>query len=231
MLKTTKYEFGKPEQNDFYDINVHNNNMDEIERALTEFDDSGKAEGITSFTDMFTKLATGNKLAVTLRNLKAGLQFCLHVGSIVNNCVTDNARLPLSAAQGKVLMDAVTKLNSEAFFVPVSYFRDKINKSYSRIEVFIFGKLVVIRINVLIDDFDKYYGEATDDLRNIPALAHLSDTLEVRTPGSLRTSDNVTTLKQCGTVLISGGKIFAAIPEKIISSGYISGQIITYLLQ
>lgn len=113
MLKTTKYEFGKPEQNDFYDINVHNNNMDEIERALTEFDDSGKAEGITSFTDMFTKLATGNKLAVTLRNLKAGLQFCLHVGSIVNNCVTDNARLPLSAAQGKVLMDAVTKLNSE----------------------------------------------------------------------------------------------------------------------
>ena len=88
--------------------------MDEIERALTEFDDSGKAEGITSFTDMFTKLATGNKLAVTLRNLKAGLQFCLHVGSIVNNCVTDNARLPLSAAQGKVLMDAVTKLNSEA---------------------------------------------------------------------------------------------------------------------
>ena len=113
MLKTTKYEFGKPEQNDFYDINVHNNNMDEIERALTEFDDSGKAEGITSFTDMFTKLATGNKLAVTLRNLKAGLQFCLHVGSIVNNCVTDNARLPLSAAQGKVLMDAVTKLNSD----------------------------------------------------------------------------------------------------------------------
>ncbi|MFR2173022.1 MAG: hypothetical protein ACLS5Z_06600 [Clostridium fessum] len=86
----------------------------------------------------------------------------------------------------------------------------------------------MIRINVLIDDFDKYYGEATDDLRNIPALAHLSDTLEVRTPGSLRTSDNVTTLKQCGTVLISGGKIFAAIPEKIISSGYISGQIITY---
>ena len=231
MLKTTKYEFGKPEQNDFYDINVHNNNMDEIERALTEFDDSGKAEGITSFTDMLTKLATGNKLAVTLRNLKAGLQFCLHVGSIVNNCVTDNARLPLSAAQGKVLMDAVTKLNSEAFFVPVSYFRDKINKTYSRIEVFIFGKLVVIRVNVLVDDFDKYYGEATDDLRNIPALAHLSDTLEVRTPGSVRTNDNVTTLKQYGTILISGGKIFANMPEKTISSGYISGQIITYLLQ
>ena len=131
MLKTTKYEFGKPEQNDFYDINVHNNNMDEIERALTEFDDSGKAEGITSFTDMFTKLATGNKLAVTLRNLKAGLQFCLHVGSIVNNCVTDNARLPLSAAQGKVLMDAVTKLNSD---LPISgSFREKKHGDYIEI--------------------------------------------------------------------------------------------------
>ena len=157
---------------------------------------------------------------------------------IANYLATESGKAALDAIVGKLLDErltaaekAVTQLNSEAFFVPVSYFRDKINKSYSRIEVFIFGKLVVIRINVLIDDFDKYYGEATDDLRNIPALAHLSDTLEVRTPGSLRTSDNVTTLKQCGTVLISGGKIFAAIPEKIISSGYISGQIITYLLQ
>lgn len=157
---------------------------------------------------------------------------------IANYLATESGKAALDAIVGKLLDErltaaekSLTQLNSEAFFVPVSYFRDKINKTYSRIEVFIFGKLVVIRINVLIDDFDKYYGEATDDLRNIPALAHLSDTLEVRTPGSTRTSDNVTTLKQCGTVLISGGKIFAAIPEKIISSGYISGQIITYLLQ
>ena len=229
--KTPKYELQKKEDNDFYNIEDLNANWDKVENALTEFDDSGTAEGITSFTDMLAKLVTGNKLAVTLRNLKAGLQFVLHTGSIVNNCVTDNAKLPLSAAQGKVLQDAITKLNSEAFFVPVSYFRDKINKTYSRIEVFIFGKLVVIRLNVLVDDFDKYYGEATDDLRNIPALAHLSDTLEVRTPGSVRTNDNVTTLKQYGTILISGGKIFANMPEKTISSGYISGQIITYLLQ
>ena len=229
--KTPKYELQKKEDNDFYNIEDLNANWDKVENALTEFDDSGTAEGITSFTDMLAKLVTGNKLAVTLRNLKAGLQFVLHTGSIVNNCVTDNAKLPLSAAQGKVLQDAITKLNSEAFFVTVSYFRDKINKTYSRIEVFIFGNLVVIRVNVLVDDFDKYYGEATDDLRNIPALAHLSDTLEVRTPGSVRTNDNVTTLKQYGTILISGGKIFANMPEKTISSGYISGQIITYLLQ
>ena len=157
---------------------------------------------------------------------------------IANYLATESGKAALDAIVGKLLDErltaaekSLTQLNREAFFVPVSYFRDKINKTYSRIEVFIFGKLVVIRINVLIDDFDKYCGEATDDLRNIPALAHLSDTLEVRTPGSIRTGDNVTTLKQCGTVLISGGKIFADIPEKIISSGYISGQIITYLLQ
>jgi len=111
--KTDKYELRKKENNDFYNIDDFNDNMDKIETALTEFDDSGSADGITSFTDMLTKLVTGNKLAVTLRNLKAGLQFVLHAGSIVNNCVTDNAKLPLSAAQGKALQDAITKLNSD----------------------------------------------------------------------------------------------------------------------
>ncbi len=113
MEKTEKYGFKKPVQNDFLDVNDISDNMDKIETALTEFDDSGSADGITSFTDMLTKLVTGNKLAVTLRNLKAGLQFVLHTGSIVNNCVTDNAKLPLSAAQGKALQDAITKLNGD----------------------------------------------------------------------------------------------------------------------
>ena len=111
--KTSKYELQKKEDNDFYNIEHLNANWDKVENALTEFDDSGTAEGITSFTDMLAKLVTGNKLAVTLRNLKAGLQFVLHTGSIVNNCVTDNAKLPLSAAQGKALQDAITKLNGD----------------------------------------------------------------------------------------------------------------------
>lgn len=112
--KTPKYEFQKKEDNDFYNIEDFNANWDKVENALTEFDDSGTVEGITSFTDMLTKLVTGNKFAVTLRNLKAGLQFVLHAGSIVNNCVTDNAKLPLSAAQGKALQDAITKLNGDS---------------------------------------------------------------------------------------------------------------------
>lgn len=124
--KTSKYELQKKEDNDFYNIEDLNANWDKVENALTEFDDSGTAEGITSFTDMLAKLVTGNKLAVTLRNLKAGLQFVLHTGSIVNNCVTDNAKLPLSAAQGKALQDAITKLNGDLSF---GYLRAKIKNT------------------------------------------------------------------------------------------------------
>lgn len=115
MEKTPKYEFGKPDQNDFYDVDVFNNNMEKVETAMTEFDDTGTVAEIKSFPEMLTKLVTGNKLAVTLRNLKAGLQFVLHAGSIVNNCVTDNPNLPLSAAQGKALMDLYNVLNTKKF--------------------------------------------------------------------------------------------------------------------
>ena len=114
MAKNTpNYEFEKPEQNDFYDVDVQNRNWDKAETALTEFDDAGSVDEIKSFPDFLKKFVTGNKLAVTMRNLKAGLQFVLHAGQIVNNCVTDNAGLPLSAAQGKVLKDLYTQLYSE----------------------------------------------------------------------------------------------------------------------
>lgn len=110
--KTEIYELRKKEENDFYNVEDFNNNMDTLEKALTEFDDTGTAEGVTSFPEMLTKLVTGNKLAITLKNLKAGLQFVLHAGSIVNNCVTDNANLPVSAAMAKSLQDQINQANS-----------------------------------------------------------------------------------------------------------------------
>ena len=114
MAETTeKYGLRTPSQNDFFDVKDVSENMEKLENALTEFDDSGTVEDIKSFPDFLTKLVTGNKLAVTIRNLKAGLQFVLHAGQIVNNCVTDNAGLPLSAAQGKVLKDLYTQLYSD----------------------------------------------------------------------------------------------------------------------
>ena len=235
--KTPKYELQKKEDNDFYNIEDLNANWDKVENALTEFDDSGTAEGITSFTDMLAKLVTGNKLAVTLRNLKAGLQFVLHTGSIVNNCVTDNAKLPLSAAQGKVLQDAITKLNGERFSVPESYFRDNINKTYSSVEVLIFGYLVIMRISILIDNFTDYFGEVTDDIRRIPALKELAPK-EIRAPGIIRSADNTKTQGHIGSLMYDGnsGKIYANIyacgtetRPASVTSGYVIGQLITYL--
>lgn len=86
----------------------------DIERP--EFDDSGAVEGISSFPNFLESVKSKMGFFEFFRNLKAGLQFVLHAGSIVNNCVTDNPNLPLSAAQGKALMDAVNVLNTKTIF-------------------------------------------------------------------------------------------------------------------
>lgn len=78
-----------------------------------EFDDSGTVEGISSFPNFLETMKSKMNFFQFFRNLKAGLQFVLHAGQIVNNCVTDNAKLPLSAAQGKVLKDLYTQLYSD----------------------------------------------------------------------------------------------------------------------
>lgn len=78
-----------------------------------EFDDSGTVEGISSFPSFLETMKSKMNFFQFFRNLKAGLQFVLHAGQIVNNCVTDNAGLPLSAAQGKALKDLYTQLYSE----------------------------------------------------------------------------------------------------------------------
>ncbi len=86
----------------------------DIERP--EFDDSGTVEEISSFPDFLESVKSKMGFFEFFRNLKAGLQFVLHAGSIVNNCVTDNPNLPLSAAQGKALMDAVNVLNTKTIY-------------------------------------------------------------------------------------------------------------------
>ena len=77
-----------------------------------EFDDSGTSEEISSFPEFLGTVKSKMNFFQFFRNLKSGLQFVLHVGSIVNNCVTDNPNLPLSAAQGKALQDQLATLNS-----------------------------------------------------------------------------------------------------------------------
>lgn len=76
-----------------------------------EFDDSGEVTGITNFPAFLEKIKSKMNIFEFFKNLKAGLQFVLHTGQIVNNCVSDNPGLPLSAAQGKILMDLINQTN------------------------------------------------------------------------------------------------------------------------
>ena len=86
-----------------------------------EFDDSGTVEGISSFPSFLETMKSKMNFFQFFRNLKAGLQFVLHAGQIVNNCVTDNAGLPLSAAQGKILKDLYTQLYSDTNVITANY--------------------------------------------------------------------------------------------------------------
>lgn len=87
--------------------------QDIMDIETPEFDDSGTVEGISSLPSFLETMKSKMNFFQFFRNLKAGLQFVLHAGQIVNNCVTDNAGLPLSAAQGKILKDLYTQLYSE----------------------------------------------------------------------------------------------------------------------
>lgn len=78
-----------------------------------------KVSAFTSSTASYPVPAAGETPKVFMGKIKKFFEdtknwmtgVCL-IGSIVNNCVTDNAKLPLSAAQGKALMDLYTVLNT-----------------------------------------------------------------------------------------------------------------------
>lgn len=106
-----------------------------------EFDDSGTVEGISSFPSFLETMKSKMNFFQFFRNLKAGLQFVLHAGQIVNNCVTDNAGLPLSAAQGKALMDKYTQLYSDLPII--GKFTNKKNKDIIKIGSVVKSRSVV----------------------------------------------------------------------------------------
>lgn len=103
--------------------------QDVMEIKNPEFDDGGTVSGISSFPDFLNLVKSKMNFFQFFRNFKAGMQFVLHAGQIVNNCVTDNAGLPLSAAQGKVLKDLYTQLYSD-LKVEVNNLTDLLNPDY-----------------------------------------------------------------------------------------------------
>ncbi|MCB6610151.1 hypothetical protein, partial [[Clostridium] symbiosum] len=127
MQYTTNYNLKKPEGSDPVNIQDFNDNADSLDTELK------KRVAVTGGDISNTKIATADnittefpvpsagdtpkaflskmkKFAEDFKNLKTGL---LTVGMLVNNCTTNNANLPLSAAQGKVLMDLYTQLNGD----------------------------------------------------------------------------------------------------------------------
>ncbi|MFR1062313.1 MAG: hypothetical protein ACLSEY_18540 [Enterocloster sp.] len=131
MNITENYGLKKPESNEYISIEVINENMNTVDKTMKELDkdkvDSSGGDTADTLVSAFdtssdsfpvpaerekarTRWGKMKKFAEDFKNWMTGV--CL-IGQIVNNCVTNRADLPLSAAQGKVLMDLYTVLNTK----------------------------------------------------------------------------------------------------------------------
>lgn len=115
---TTNYSFKKPDESDFYDVQDQNGNWDMADEALKSldtptFEDYIGSTPVPAANTAIDGIKSKTKLSALMSNIKAAFKGACLIGHIVNNCVTNNANLPLSAAQGKVLMDLYTRLNGE----------------------------------------------------------------------------------------------------------------------
>ena len=126
MLLTKFLQLKKPEGADPVNVQDFNENADTLDTEINaRVKSSGgdiantKVSAFTASTASYPVPAAGEtpkvfmgkikKFFEDIRNVTTGACF---IGQIVNNCVTDNAKLPLSAAQGKELMDLYTVLNT-----------------------------------------------------------------------------------------------------------------------
>lgn len=115
---TTNYSFKKPDESDFYDVQDQNGNWDMADEALKSldtptFEDYTGSTPVPAANTAIDGIRSKTKLSALMSNIKAAFKGACLIGHIVNNCVTNNPNLPLSAAQGKVLMDLYTQLNGE----------------------------------------------------------------------------------------------------------------------
>ncbi|WP_367942335.1 hypothetical protein [Enterocloster citroniae] len=127
MQLTPNYKLKKPEGTDPVDIQDFNDNADLIDAALKKKAETSGGDisemtvkTLDTITTEFPVPVAGESQKSFLGKVKKFFEdtknwmtgVCL-IGQIVNNCVTNNAKLPLSAAQGKVLMDLYTVLNND----------------------------------------------------------------------------------------------------------------------
>lgn len=117
---TTNYSFKKPDESDFYDVQDQNGNWDKADEALKSldtptFEDYTGSTPVPAANTAIDGIKSKTKLSALMSNIKAAFKGACLIGHIVNNCVTNNPNLPLSAAQGKVLMDLYTQLNGDLY--------------------------------------------------------------------------------------------------------------------
>lgn len=117
-VNTDNFGFKKPDESDFYDVQDQNGNWDIADQELEKlnsptFEDYTEDTSVPEAVTAIEALKSKSKIGMLLSNIKAAFKGACLIGHIVNNCVTDNPSLPLSAAQGKVLMDYYTKLYSD----------------------------------------------------------------------------------------------------------------------
>lgn len=116
-VNTDNFGFKKPDESDFYDVQDQNNNWDIADQELEKlnsptFEDYTEDTSVPEAVTAIEALKSKSKIGMLLSNIKAAFKGACLIGHIVNNCVTDNPNLPLSAAQGKALQDQLATLNS-----------------------------------------------------------------------------------------------------------------------
>ena len=115
---TKNFKFKKPDESDFYDVQDQNGNWDMADEELEKlnaptFEDYSGGALLPEASSAIDGIKSGFSLPTLLSNIKAAFKGACLLGHIVNNCVTNRSDLPLSAAQGKALMDMLTKLNGD----------------------------------------------------------------------------------------------------------------------
>lgn len=121
-VNTDNFGFKKPDESDFYDVQDQNNNWDIADQELEKlnsptFEDYTEDTSVPEAVTAIEALKSKSKIGMLLSNIKAAFKGACLIGHIVNNCVTDNPNLPLSAAQGKALQDQLATLNSNLAIV------------------------------------------------------------------------------------------------------------------
>ena len=116
---TENFKFKKPDESDFYDVQDQNGNWDISDQELEKlnnptFEDYTGDASVPAASAAIEEIKSKSKLGVLLSNIKAAFKGACLIGHIVNNCVTDRSDLPLSAAQGKALMDLYNVLNTKS---------------------------------------------------------------------------------------------------------------------